>query len=186
LKADVPKAVSDAVLKCLAVNPADRYQSASEILRDLDLLAGGSVSAAPPSLVEVDALPQKRTWKWVSAGLAASLAIVLVLAFVFRDRFTPVPCRRTSPSRSWWPTSPMRLATQFSRIRWNRCSTSPWKGLRSSTLMIAGWRAGLRRRSSPMPLIWMRRWLAWSPYMRASRWSSMVPLPGAVTGMKFR
>jgi serine/threonine protein kinase/tetratricopeptide (TPR) repeat protein len=95
LNTEVPKALSDAVLKCLAVNPADRYQSATEMLRGLDMLARDSAASASPSMAqlmsEVDALPQKHTWKWVSAGLAASLAMVLVLGFAFRDRFTSRP-----------------------------------------------------------------------------------------------
>jgi tetratricopeptide (TPR) repeat protein/predicted Ser/Thr protein kinase len=37
--ATIPKDVSDVVLKCLATDPANRYQTASELLSDLDLLA---------------------------------------------------------------------------------------------------------------------------------------------------
>jgi tetratricopeptide (TPR) repeat protein len=39
LDASIPKDVSDVILKCLSPDPANRYQSASELLSDLDILA---------------------------------------------------------------------------------------------------------------------------------------------------
>jgi len=39
LDANIPKDVSDVVLKCLAIDPARRYQSVDELLGDMDILA---------------------------------------------------------------------------------------------------------------------------------------------------
>jgi serine/threonine protein kinase/tetratricopeptide (TPR) repeat protein len=50
LEATIPKDVSDVVLKCLANDPAKRYQSTSELLADLDILAAqyGSTDGSVP------------------------------------------------------------------------------------------------------------------------------------------
>src|SRR5947209_19253641 len=83
INAALPPGVSEVVLKCLAVNPAERYQTATELLRDLDALAGGATSTisrpsipvpVPVPSPAVAALLQNR--KWMLAGVAA-LAIVL-------------------------------------------------------------------------------------------------------------
>jgi len=52
----IPKDVSDVVLKCLATDPANRYQSASELLSDLDILAAQyGVAPSSPSIGAVRA-----------------------------------------------------------------------------------------------------------------------------------
>jgi tetratricopeptide (TPR) repeat protein len=81
----IPKPVSDVVLKCLTVSPADRFQTATELLREMDILAGDSI---PLHVVEA---PHKQRWKWVSAGLGGLLVVMLVIGFFFRDRFTSRP-----------------------------------------------------------------------------------------------
>src|SRR5262249_44961203 len=43
----IPKDVSDVILKTLATKPADRYQSAAEMLSDLDILADHSGVTGP-------------------------------------------------------------------------------------------------------------------------------------------
>ncbi len=63
----VPQALSDIVMKCLEVDPAQRYQTATEILHDLDLWRN------PPRPQRILGLAP-RAWAWATAGLAVVLA----------------------------------------------------------------------------------------------------------------
>jgi serine/threonine protein kinase/tetratricopeptide (TPR) repeat protein len=76
LDASVPKGLSDIVAKCLERDLTLRYQSAQEILADLDAVEGkGRVSA---SSLRLSALYQRVPWKWVAA--AAIVVVVLSIA----------------------------------------------------------------------------------------------------------
>ena len=75
IDASVPKGLSDIVGKCLERDLELRYQSAREILADLDAWEGKRPIAA--SVVIPAPLPPRAVpWKWVAAGtLAAAIAI---------------------------------------------------------------------------------------------------------------
>jgi tetratricopeptide (TPR) repeat protein len=75
LDASVPKGLSDIVSKCLERDLDLRYQSAQEILADLDAWQGKRPVAA--SVVMPVPAPQRAVrWKWIAAGtLAAAVAI---------------------------------------------------------------------------------------------------------------
>ncbi len=91
LDASIPKALSDAVAKCLEREPAQRYQSAGEFIRDLELWrdpTGGTqtitvIQEAAPGVVSA-----LRHWKWAAAGLGVLLLAVAGL-FVFREKTAP-------------------------------------------------------------------------------------------------
>ncbi len=76
IDASIPKGLSDIVSKCLERDLNLRYQSAQEILTDLDAWQGKRpISASlvmPPSAVK-----REIPWKWISAG---TLAVVLAVA----------------------------------------------------------------------------------------------------------
>jgi serine/threonine protein kinase/tetratricopeptide (TPR) repeat protein len=75
---DVPPVVSDIVSKCLAVNAAERYQTASELLADLE----GWQTGTGVQPIKVPKGPRFRTvapsttWKWIALSVA-SVAILL-------------------------------------------------------------------------------------------------------------
>jgi eukaryotic-like serine/threonine-protein kinase len=75
LDPSIPKGLSDIVGKCLERDVSLRYQSAQEILADLDAWQGKrptSASMVIPALAAKRELP----WKWIGAGgLAVALAI---------------------------------------------------------------------------------------------------------------
>jgi len=75
LDATIPKGLSDIVSKCLERDLNSRYQSAQEILADLDAWLGKRPVSASVAIEE--ARPQRTLpWKWASAGaLAAAVAI---------------------------------------------------------------------------------------------------------------
>ena len=75
IDASVPKGLSDIVSKCLERDLELRYQSAQEILADLDAWEGKRPIAA--SVVIPAPLPPRAVpWKWVAAGtLVAAIAI---------------------------------------------------------------------------------------------------------------
>lgn len=76
IDAAIPKRISDLVMKMLATQAADRYQSASEVLRDLELWeaerTGRTVQTAAPVVNRTGGLPLK-----LAAG-----ALVVMLAVV--------------------------------------------------------------------------------------------------------
>jgi eukaryotic-like serine/threonine-protein kinase len=85
----IPKPVNDAVMKCLAVNPADRYQSAAELHYVINCLVENP-NAVPGS-------KKRKGSDWVSLALASVLAMMLIAAFVFRDRLLNRPPRTFKP-----------------------------------------------------------------------------------------
>jgi serine/threonine protein kinase/tetratricopeptide (TPR) repeat protein len=75
LDASIPKALSDIVGKCLERDLSLRYQSAQEILADLEAWQGKrpvSASIVVPGPVPKRAVP----WKWIAAGTMAVLVVV--------------------------------------------------------------------------------------------------------------
>jgi len=71
--AQMPRAVSDIIVLCLKLDPAERYQSADEIVRDLELWLG---------------IRQRHNtnWKAISAMAAVILLLAGALAYNFRPR----------------------------------------------------------------------------------------------------
>jgi eukaryotic-like serine/threonine-protein kinase len=96
----IPGFLSDTVSKCLEIDTQQRYQSAREIITDLEKWQSGVVKSAMN--------PLERWWKyapkqqkWVIAGIAA--ALLLSAAYPFRDK---LPLRFSSkPSAAIQPIS---------------------------------------------------------------------------------
>jgi serine/threonine-protein kinase len=74
LDAAVPEAVDALVTRCLQPAPAGRYQTSSDLLRDLDRVAEGSPVETPPA-----AKPPRRGLMARGPMVAALAAIVAVL-----------------------------------------------------------------------------------------------------------
>jgi eukaryotic-like serine/threonine-protein kinase len=78
LDASVPKGLSDIVGKCLERDLNLRYQSAQEILADLDAVQGkrpSSASVVAPPAVTQTPFSQRVPWKWIAAALALALGL---------------------------------------------------------------------------------------------------------------
>jgi tetratricopeptide (TPR) repeat protein len=74
LEPQIPQALNDMIMKCLATDPADRYQSTAELLTDLEIFKG----ITPASGVTAPALAMmaaSSTWKWITVSLAVLLVI---------------------------------------------------------------------------------------------------------------
>ena len=85
LDASIPKALSDIVGKCLERDLNLRYQSAQEILADLEAWQGKrpvSASVVVPGPAPVRVVP----WKWVAAGMLA--IIVVTGGWIASGKFT--------------------------------------------------------------------------------------------------
>src|SRR5258708_35931638 len=75
IDASVPKGLSDIVSKCLERDLNLRYQSASEILADLDAWQGKRPISA--SVVMQSPAPQRSLpWKWIAAGTLAAAVVI--------------------------------------------------------------------------------------------------------------
>jgi len=89
IRADVPPAVADLLAHCLAKDPANRPQSARELLPFLDgaTSTGGGVSTTGR---RDDARPSSRWWKWPAVSLAAA-AMVIAVYFATRTASAAAP-----------------------------------------------------------------------------------------------
>ena len=74
----VPPALAAVVMKCLEKRPADRYQTAEELLAQLEPLASPSGSVTPTQTRPVAAVSPQRVpgWLKVAGALAAGIAII--------------------------------------------------------------------------------------------------------------
>src|SRR6266446_552117 len=75
LDASIPKGLSDIVSKCLERDLNLRYQSAQEILADLDAWQGKRPISASV-VMQAPALPRAVPWKWIAIAAASLLLLV--------------------------------------------------------------------------------------------------------------
>jgi serine/threonine protein kinase/tetratricopeptide (TPR) repeat protein len=98
----VPPVISDIVSKLLETKPADRYQTAREVINDLEAWKGGAAhSTIIPTTTRIRYIPAYK--KWIAVG-----ALVVVLGggiYVFATRFTLRPSTSSAV-----PAKPLSLA----------------------------------------------------------------------------
>jgi len=70
----VPPALAQLVMKCLEKKPADRWQTAEELLPQLEALARPSGGITPTGMVPVDRRAKRR---WMMAGGAVAVAAII-------------------------------------------------------------------------------------------------------------
>jgi eukaryotic-like serine/threonine-protein kinase len=97
----VPKYLSDIAMKCLATDPERRYQSAGDLLHDLDAWHA-SQGGKSQRLRRVRSAPRfrmvapARGWNWIAVSVAAAVALAIGL-FVFHDRMRVSPIHNGKP-----------------------------------------------------------------------------------------
>jgi serine/threonine-protein kinase len=90
----VPPALAVLVMRCLEKKPADRYQSAEELLQQLEVLATPSGGMTPTTAVPAVAPSGRRRW-WIGGALL--LAATVVALVVTRIRNSPQPAASAAP-----------------------------------------------------------------------------------------
>jgi predicted Ser/Thr protein kinase len=101
----IPKAISDAVMKCLEINRDDRYSSAREILEDLGQEMPTSIRTMAPTLSPAVAAPMpadvplfQRHRIWIVGGAAGLLlALIGVASYTIRGRILRGPAAPHAP-----------------------------------------------------------------------------------------
>src|SRR5437870_2326972 len=85
LDPDLPRYLSDVVVRCLEIDPQLRYQSASEIISDLGMQRG-----TRPGLATTLLKPgvRRAVFSFAGLGVAAALALLLVVGLVVRSRLS--------------------------------------------------------------------------------------------------
>ncbi|MEP6690818.1 MAG: protein kinase [Gemmatimonadaceae bacterium] len=79
-RATVPAPVAELVMRCLEKKPADRWQSANEILRQLDAISTSGIGT--PQLTAAQSRASARSWRVPRvAALLGGLAVVALLAY---------------------------------------------------------------------------------------------------------
>ena len=94
----IPPLLSDIVMKCLAIDPAERYQTATELMQDLRAFQGDSSGSGSASTLKAPTVLRSRSivtprfkmmgestaWKWIALSLAATLLIAAGVWGAFR------------------------------------------------------------------------------------------------------
>jgi hypothetical protein len=85
----VPAALEAIVMRCLEKKPADRFQSAEELLPQLEALATPSGGMTPTDTRPLPAA--SGSWQWLAPGiLAAALLVVVAVVLVRMTTTTPI------------------------------------------------------------------------------------------------
>jgi serine/threonine-protein kinase len=103
----VPPALEQLVMKCLEKKAADRWQSAEELLPQLEALATPSGGITPTGTMPVDRVVKRR---WMMAGAAAGVVAVAVIAVALSQLVAPGPITIT--------TSNIRAVTSEPGLEW--------------------------------------------------------------------
>jgi tetratricopeptide (TPR) repeat protein len=93
----VPPALEQLVLRCLAQDPADRWQRAEDLLSQLEAMTTPSGGVAPTVRVLVGnsgLAAQRKKVLWAAAGVAAVLAVVAVTIVLSRESGVPLDPNR--------------------------------------------------------------------------------------------
>jgi len=124
IKPDIPPGLESVVIKAMAKEVEDRYQSAGEMLEDLNRLRG-SVSGSSQMLTRpltLDRRPTRETaavtspWKRKPIMLAVPAAGILLVAILLALRFWHPPLHQPSPeAKNWYDQGvvAMRQATYY-------------------------------------------------------------------------
>ena len=83
---EIPKPLSDIAAKCLATDPRQRYQSASEILQDLELWQGSSGRVTRMSRIgpRFGLVSPSVAWKWITLSVSVMVVALTVSFFALR------------------------------------------------------------------------------------------------------
>jgi len=94
----VPQALSDIAARCLAIDPAERYQSASEVAADLTAWLGDAsmpsrVMAPPKRIVtpRMAMMAESSAWKWIALSVTATLLVLGGAYLLLRPRTPAAP-----------------------------------------------------------------------------------------------
>src|SRR5438128_7327102 len=85
LDPDLPRYLSDVVMRCLEIDPQLRYQSASEIINDLEMQRG-TRRRLTTTLLKSGV--RRAVFSFAGLGVAATLALLLVVGLVVRSRLS--------------------------------------------------------------------------------------------------
>jgi TolB-like protein len=81
----IPQPLAEAVLKCLAKHPADRWQKAEDLRAQLETMlatpSGGMTPTDTRPFQATSARPPVRSWRWI--GIAAAIGLSVVAAATY-------------------------------------------------------------------------------------------------------
>jgi len=87
-RATVPPALAALVMRCLEKSAADRWQTAAELVQQLEVMATPSGGTTPTAAHPVTGAPRRRTRAIVWGGLSVAAAALLVGALLIRGHET--------------------------------------------------------------------------------------------------
>jgi eukaryotic-like serine/threonine-protein kinase len=111
----IPGALSGIVSKCLERDPTLRYQSATDILQDLDTWQGKRAAATIG--FHADLKPWGQTIPWPLLSGVATIVVLAVVGYVFRASIFSAPAATLGPVQSL-AILPFRNASGDSTLDW--------------------------------------------------------------------
>jgi tetratricopeptide (TPR) repeat protein len=116
---EIPELVDRIVMRCVQPDPADRYQTAAELLVDLDALVEpqGGRTISRPAFGRRAGFPR---WSWQAWAAAASIVIALLAAgmWLARDRTGSAPPARVAAGPMKIAVLPFRNASGDPSLDW--------------------------------------------------------------------
>ncbi|HLG95036.1 MAG TPA: tetratricopeptide repeat protein [Bryobacteraceae bacterium] len=99
--AGLPEYIANVIMKCLEKDPAKRYQSAQEILADLEAQSAAPVSAPAGSrTISIQVRKPSRPAWWIGAGAVVVLAALAFSIPGVRHRIFPAPAGAGNPAQA--------------------------------------------------------------------------------------
>ena len=95
----IPQVVSDIVSKCLATDAAQRYQTAGELLADLETWQKGvkGQTIRVPKSPRLAMVAPSVAWKWITLSVTTACVLLGLTWFVFRDSLRLRPAVKPKP-----------------------------------------------------------------------------------------
>jgi len=112
----IPTALTNIVAKCLERDPTQRYQSASEMLRDLDAWQGNRAAATLGFQPAVK--PWGQTVPWPTLGGVLAVVVLAIVGFTFRGKLLAPVAKKTSPPALSLAVIPFHNASGDPALDW--------------------------------------------------------------------
>ena len=125
----VPREIEAIIAHCLRKKPADRYQSAQDLLQDVSRLAATAV--APRSAVQQSKgallAKAKQSWRLLSSIAAGAVLVTILLIYLASPGPTPPVNRKRNPVDVNPSNAPVNVVTKMLELQLSEGAAQVWR-----------------------------------------------------------